>query len=317
MFYFLQAVSFVMLFLSQHRSAKLEFKPITAWKDIEFSYYINEDGTNVNDDFHRIVSRFQFFTAFARKQNARFLPPTFLRGSVDRSYRRQIFDPNDLADGETIPHQFSKLQSSSKTHRSLNFDVTAADTLLTLPKESQLLLSARDGKAYDYFGNRVASNGQFIAVATKSERLGGKVYLFTQSDSLLPPPYGNNGNTAPLPPHPLPPSQPIIQPWKETAQLKSPGAVFDGFGDSIAISNDFLIVAAPYDSNNSGCVYIFSIASLSVLDYARYSVLQQPKAASFGFALSLYQSTLLVGSPHDNYNAGAVYLYQLDPLKSR
>ena len=190
--------------------------------------------------------------------------------------------------------------------------------LPTPTKLSETKLFSIDGKSHDNFGNRIASNGQIIAVATKSDRSGGKVYLFTQKP--LPPA---------LPPVPPSPGKLV---WTETSQLKSLGDISDGFGESIAIGPDFLVVGAPYDSNNAGAVYIFPKNNANIFDYYfHYTVLRQPNSGTFGYDVALFDQTLVIGAPNsltvgvpgfvfdlpfrwrrDVDNSGSAFVYSFD-----
>ena len=184
-----------------------------------------------------------------------------------------------------------------------------------------------DGRAHDNFGNRVASNGEVIAVATKSDRLGGKVYLFTKKES------------PPNPPVPPPPSLLRVVDngtssvltslrWVETSVLKSLGEVHDGFGAALEMSSDFLVVGAPYDNTNVGCVYVFPKTGTNNFDYFHYDVLRFPGTGSFGNDVALREHTLVVGAPglvfdlpylrmYSNENKGAAFVFKFDSVTLR
>jgi hypothetical protein len=181
-----------------------------------------------------------------------------------------------------------------------------------LSEDFENKLYAKDGRTHDNFGNQVISNGDVIAAATKSDRLGGKVYLFTKK--VLPPPAPpaaavNNGTSAVI--------------WVESSVLKSLGGVHDGFGESMDISSDFLVVGAPYDNTNIGCVYVFPNTGPNNFDYFHYDVLRFPDTGSFGYDVALHGHTLVVGAPglvfdlpylrmHDGGNVGKVFIHKFD-----
>ena len=193
-------------------------------------------------------------------------------------------------------------------------------------EEFENKLYAMDGKAHDNFGNRVISNGEVIAAATKSDRLGGKVYLFKKKVS------------PPIPPAPAAPAAPALLSvvgndtssvlWVESSVLKSLGGVHDGFGEAMDISADFLVVGAPYDNTNIGCVYVFPKTGPNNFDYYHYDVLRFPDTGSFGNDVALYGHTLVVGAPgfvfdlpylrmHQLENKGAAFVLKFDPQTSR
>ena len=71
--------------------------------------------------------------------------------------------------------------------------------------------------------------------------------------------------------------------------LKSLGEVHDdGFGAALETSSDFLVVGAPYDSTNVGCVYVFPKTGTNNFDYFHYDVLRFPGTRSFGNDIALH-----------------------------
>jgi hypothetical protein len=183
-------------------------------------------------------------------------------------------------------------------------------------EEFENKLYAMDGRAHDNFGNQVISNGEVIAAATKSDRLGGKVYLFTKkvSPPIHPPAAVDNGTSAVI--------------WVESSVLKSLGGVHDGFGESMDITSDFLVVGAPYDNTNTGCVYVFPKTGPNNFDYNHYDVLRFPDTGSFGNDVALHGHTLVVGAPglvfdlpyvrmFDGNNVGRVFVYKFDSVTLR
>eukprot|EP01036_Dinobryon_divergens_P034502 gene34502-44586_t len=183
-----------------------------------------------------------------------------------------------------------------------------------LSEEFENKLYAKDERTHDNFGNQVISNGDVIAAATKSDRLGGKVYLFTKK--VLPPAAAAVDND----------TSAVI--WVESSVLESLGGVHDGFGESMDISSDFLVVGAPYDNTNIGCVYVFPKTGPNNFDYNHYDVLRFPDTGSFGNDVALHGHTLVVGAPglvfdlpylrmHDSDNKGEAFVLKFDPQTSR
>ena len=87
------------------------------------------------------------------------------------------------------------------------------------------------------------------------------------------------------------------------------------------MSPDFLIVGAPYDNTNVGCVYVFPNTGPNNFDYFHYDILRFPGTGSFGNDVALHGHTLVVGAPglvfdlpyvrmmYPNGNSGEVFVY--------
>ncbi|MCP5022618.1 MAG: hypothetical protein GY930_12695 [bacterium] len=107
--------------------------------------------------------------------------------------------------------------------------------------------------------------------------------------------------------------------WVQTTILNGmPGHGGDGFGSSVAIEGDRILVGAPEDNGNgpqAGAVYAFSRGvSLWVLD----EVIRAPHTGpgdQFGFALDMDGDGAVIGAFSANthvYNEGAAYVYRWD-----
>jgi ABC-type Fe2+-enterobactin transport system substrate-binding protein len=93
-------------------------------------------------------------------------------------------------------------------------------------------LRGRDGSPDDLFGSSVAISGTTIIVGSPSVASGaGGAYVFTKTAGS----------------------------WHQVAELRGPGtAAGDGFGSSVAISGDTIVVGAPDHANGSGRAYVFA-----------------------------------------------------------
>lgn len=157
-------------------------------------------------------------------------------------------------------------------------------------------LLASDAQGGDNFGNAVAIDGNYAIVGAFRERNGsanydqGAAYIFLRS--------GNN--------------------WAEQAKLiAADGAAFDGFGNSVAINGDTVIVGAANDDGtagtNQGTAYIF-VRSGNV--WSQQAQLIATDAAAndlFGSSVAIYGDTAVVGACLDDQspgtNQGAVYIF--------
>ncbi len=124
---------------------------------------------------------------------------------------------------------------------------------------------------YHEFGSAVAIDGSRVVVGSHgyNERRGA-VYLFAYDSGQ----------------------------WNYDLQLISPGAnEMDDFGQSVAISGDFIAAGAPNEDNNrpqssSGAAYLFDLGDGT---YRRFAPLHIESAAYFGLSVALETSSLLIG----------------------
>ena len=122
------------------------------------------------------------------------------------------------------------------------------------PFVEQAKLTASDGAMLDFFGISVAIAGDTIVVGASGDDVGGNgdqgsAYVFVK-------PAAGWANAA------------------ETAKLTaSDGAVADGFGHSVAVSDDTVVVGAPSDNigtnANQGSAYVFVKPAAEVGEHGR------------------------------------------------
>ncbi|SEJ43417.1 Por secretion system C-terminal sorting domain-containing protein [Dyadobacter koreensis] len=150
-----------------------------------------------------------------------------------------------------------------------------------------------------FFGSSVAINGDYIVVGAHGETEGpfngsGAVYIFEK----------NSGG---------------YENWGEVERLVAPGrheGYGDGFGISVSISSDYLLIGAPgenYDGqdlnplNDSGAAYVFK---RNVGGYNNWGFLKKitapnrPEQASFGYSVSISNDYFIVGAPSENIGSG-------------
>jgi hypothetical protein len=162
---------------------------------------------------------------------------------------------------------------------------------------------AKPGVSYQRFGHKIASNRNFVAVGTSVAGPASKVYLFEEFFEV---------------------NSTVSSGWTQRGSVSSGSGKSDGFGSSLAMDGEVLLVGAPQDDNagfSSGLVYVYSAGPDSLFDTHTVAtqVLRAPvtqKGASFGSALSLLNDTLVVGSPgastETGPNSGIVYIFSLD-----
>jgi hypothetical protein len=136
-------------------------------------------------------------------------------------------------------------------------------------------LKGSDTETGDYFGSSVAVSGNTIVVgATQGPGEGGKAYVFTDTASG----------------------------WHESAELKgsdsSGGFPGDGFGGSVGISEQTVVVGARAHSSSTGAAYVFSKTGRG---WRQVAELKGPSggksAAYFGSGVGIDGNTIVVGAP--------------------
>lgn len=101
--------------------------------------------------------------------------------------------------------------------------------------------------------------------------------------------------------------------WIEVEQLSaSAGELGDRFGHALAISGGLLAVSAPLANMAAGAIYLFADGEFGWEEIAVVSIDGSAAGDSVGWALEFVDSTLLVGSPGFNEDAGTVYALQPD-----
>ena len=149
---------------------------------------------------------------------------------------------------------------------------------------------------HDHLGSAVASSGDTLAVGAPQDQVAGgqgrgSVYVYTRSAG---------GN------------------WELQAHvLPVDGEGVDGFGTSVAISGDTMVVGSPYDAISDkfyrGSVFIFTRASGIWSQQYRVIAGDGVENDGFGSSVGYDGTTLVVGSPGTDSGAlidrGSVYVY--------
>ena len=154
-------------------------------------------------------------------------------------------------------------------------------------------LLASDGVAYDYFGYSVAINGNTIVVGAvygDTNYAQGAAYVFERD-------LGSANN------------------WSEIKKLRaSDGGPTDYFGSSVAISNNTIIVGAPYyRGSDTGIAYLFSRnrGGPNVWEQARKLVASdRTRSDSLGYSVAVSGNTVVAGTPGDNNSQGSAYIFR-------
>lgn len=92
----------------------------------------------------------------------------------------------------------------------------------------------------------------------------------------------------------------------------------DGFGATIALDGDLLLVGAPEKDDSKGAVHVFQFdADQGVWqEKTKLSANDDSEGSQFGYALALDKNRLYVGAPSHDQRAGIVYSYEYDVASS-
>ena len=160
-------------------------------------------------------------------------------------------------------------------------------------------LTASDAAADDRFGTSVGIDGSTIVVGAPGDNDNnasdsGSVYVFTKD---------SNGV------------------WNQTAKLTaSDAAADDGFGTSVGIDGDTIVVGAPGDNDtadDTGSGYVYTKDSNGVWNQtAKLAALDAAAADGFGTSVGIDDDAIVVGAPGDDDNnadgSGSVYVFTKD-----
>ncbi len=161
----------------------------------------------------------------------------------------------------------------------------------------QAKLIAPDGKAFERFGHSVALSGDTAVVGMPIAEIGenhsqGAAYVFTRS-----------GTT-----------------WNFQQKLTaSDGAAYDGFGFSLALEGDTILVGATSIISggfNRGSAYVFTRDGTNWTQQAKLTASDGAASDCFGSGVALLNNMALVGAEGaaigPNLNQGAAYVFTRD-----
>jgi len=146
-------------------------------------------------------------------------------------------------------------------------------------------LTAGDGFADDYFGDKVAISGNLIvAGAPGHQNEQGAAYVFT----------GSGAN------------------WKQTGELAaSDGEHNDCFGWAVGLSGKTILVGAEQTNADNGAAYVFKKAGSKWRQASELTAGDGGGGDEFGYSASLSGTTAVIGANDADAAAGTAYLYKL------
>lgn len=213
---------------------------------------------------------------------------------------------------------FSGLIALGEGPNVITFEVTAEDGTtkriysLTVDREStagfieSAYLKASNTDQFDEFGASIALYGNTLVVGAPGEDSSATGFNGSESDNSA----YNSGAVYVF-------VKDINDKWQQQAYLKASnaddldgyGKSNAGFGSSVAISGDTLVVGAPYEDsvvNDSGAAYVFTRDSQG--NWSEQAMIKSPHVNTlhkFASEVALDGDTLAIGAPNDaNANSG-------------
>ena len=164
--------------------------------------------------------------------------------------------------------------------------------LLSLDWIEYQKLNASDGEEEDYFGEPISIYEDYAVIGaywdSNSNGLHtGSAYVFRNSGSS----------------------------WDEVSKLiASDVQDYNHFGISASIYGDYIIIGADMNNNENGeyagCVYIFKCDGSSWYQEAKLIASDGDYLHQFGFAVSIYENYVLIGSPNYDHGKGGAYIFE-------
>ena len=139
-------------------------------------------------------------------------------------------------------------------------------------------LTASDAAEDDYFGYSVSVDGHTMVIGTLPFYFNsGSVYVYTHS-----------GGT-----------------WTEQQKLTaSDAAIFDGFGNSVSIEGDTIVIGAYGDDGSSGSAYVFTHSGGTWTEQQKLTASDAAGGDVFGYAVSVDGDSIVIGARLDDDDAG-------------
>ena len=151
---------------------------------------------------------------------------------------------------------------------------------------------ASNGKRENLFGSSVAIVKDTVVIgAYARERDSGAIYIFER----------NNGG---------------INNWGQTKEILPSDTGHSKFGQSVAMTENTIIVGAPNKFNDgirSGSVHIFERNKGGANNWGRIKEVapsNQKDFTQFGYSIAISESTIVVGAFYDDAGEGAAYIYE-------
>jgi hypothetical protein len=148
-------------------------------------------------------------------------------------------------------------------------------------EEMQKLMPS-DGATYDWFGYSVSIYGDYALIGAHNAGYGS-AYVFKRID--------NN--------------------WIEEEKLEAEdGTEGDWLGYSVSLYNNYALLGAPFRDEGEGVAYIFKRYGTTWREDAILNASDGIPYINFGYSVSLYGNTALLGAPDAYWGKGSAYIFK-------
>lgn len=201
----------------------------------------------------------------------------------------------------------------------------------------QAKLVASDGRGGDNFGGSVALNGNHAIIGSAGRALfsnTGAVYIFTRTangwieQAAIAGTSGEFFNGFGFAVH-LHGDYAIVGAFGEKRALgqahiyerqgnnwglqatlfASDGQAGDRFGTSVALHEDYAIIGASYDDQQSGSAYVFRRKGSNWIEQAKLVATDREQGDLFGITVSISSDYAVIGATGDDEKRGAAYIF--------
>ena len=108
--------------------------------------------------------------------------------------------------------------------------------------------------------------------------------------------------------------------WMQVQKLSAgagDAAMFDGFGFSVSVSGNTIVVGAPWDEGSTGAAYVFALNGALWEQIAKFPLESIAGGAFFGQSVAVSGDTIVVGALYDDVtdgptDTGAAYLFRAE-----
>jgi len=147
----------------------------------------------------------------------------------------------------------------------------------------QQKITTSDAAADDELGSAIAIEGDTIIAGAPGDDTGtGAVYVFTRTAGV----------------------------WSQAAKVVAPdAAIFDNFGNAVALSGDSVVIGAYNDEDTIGAVYFFTGAGAAWSFEAKFTDGVGDYEVYFGSSVAIDGDTALVGENFRDVLTGVVHVY--------
>lgn len=203
-------------------------------------------------------------------------------GAGDRFGSEVALNGDTIAVTSPFDSREYELQGSAHVYAKVN-NIWSFQQIITMP------IVPNQPVPYSYFGESVSISGQYIAVgALTANRVNGSALVFVKNGSV----------------------------WNNQAWISDETPNEFGFGSTLSISGNTLVVGSPSSDDYRGAVSVYARVGTNWVKKQRIALPNLPANTRFGTSVSISGGIAVFGSPLESATQsfqGAAYIYQQSP----